>query len=159
MAADEIPSPMRILLIEDNAERIGCFREWLPEDAHLVVAAGAGRALGILHRCRPDFRDRRRRSLDYAGILLDHDLVERVVAAGEEEFSGTHVAGAIIERISVEVPILIHSMNFGRATAMQPRLERAGFWTTRIPMSLLTRDRFLGWLDQVRENWVDLRDR
>lgn len=156
-AATPLPPP-RILLIEDNAERIGLFRAWLPEDAPLVAVGGAGRALGLLRRCRPDRRDRRRGSLEYAGILLDHDLGERVAAEGEEHCSGTQVAAAIVERISVEVPVLIHSMNPRGARAMQERLDRAGFWTTRIPMSALDRERFLAWFGEVRENWRALAE-
>jgi|GEM_PF-907452 len=150
------PALLRLLIVEDNADRIERFRSWLPADAHPVFATGAGRALGILRRCGRDPRDRRRRSLDYAGLLLDHDLVEQVAAEGEEGFSGSHVTAAVIERISVEVPILIHSMNLTRARAMQSRLEQAGFWVTRIPMSALNQDRLLAWLDEVRENWCDL---
>jgi len=37
---------LRLLLIEDNGARISQFREWLPENVVLVVAASAGRAIG-----------------------------------------------------------------------------------------------------------------
>ena len=55
----------RLLLIEDDSERIEQFRAWLPEDARLVVAMSAGRAIGTLQR---DGRG------VYAGVMLDHDL-------------------------------------------------------------------------------------
>jgi CheY-like chemotaxis protein len=135
---------LRILIVEDNSERIECFRSWLPEDVRWVVATGAGRAIGIIQRDR--------RSV-YAGIMLDHDLVEQIVADGEQNFSGTHVSNAIIEHISTDVPILIHSMNFAAAKTMVSKLEQAGFWVTRIPMSALTQEKLEAWLEEVRDIW------
>lgn len=136
-----IPSYLRLLIVEDNEERLECFRSWLPEDVRPVVATSAGRAIGIVQRDRGTV---------YAGILLDHDLVEQIVADGEQRFSGTHVTDAIITHVSVDVPILVHSMNFGRATAMVSKLEHAGFWVTRAPMSSLTQEKLGAWLEDVR---------
>ena len=50
----------RLLLIEDDNERVEIFRSWLPADVRLVHAGSAGRALGILQRDREA----------YAGIIL-----------------------------------------------------------------------------------------
>lgn len=61
---------IRLLLIEDNNDRVELFQSWLPEEFRLVHAGSAGRALGVLQRDRNA----------YAGLLLDHDLQEQVAS-------------------------------------------------------------------------------
>ena len=138
------PSGLRLLIVEDNEERLQCFRSWLPDDIRVVVARSAGRAIGIVQRDRGTV---------YAGILLDHDLVEQIATEGELKFSGTQVSEAIIKHISADVPVLIHSMNYIGAKTMFTKLEQAGFWLTRIPMISLTQDKLEAWLEEVREIW------
>lgn len=138
------PTLMRILVVEDNAERIACFRAWKPENVHFVLATSPGPALGII---------RRDRGLVYAGVMLDHDLVEQSVCTSEIEFSGTQVATAIVENFSYEIPILIHSMNEAKASTMAKKLISTSFSVTRIPMAVLTEQRLHEWLAEVRENW------
>ncbi len=135
---------LRVLIIEDNAERIACFRAWKPGDVHFVLATSPGPALGII---------RRDRGLIYAGVMLDHDLVEQSICASEIEFSGTQVTTSIIENFSYEIPILIHSMNDAKASAMAKRLISADFSVTRVPMAVLSEQRLHEWLNEVRENW------
>jgi len=63
-------SRIRILLVEDDNNRVNLIREWLPDDLYLVHAGSAGRALGIIQRDRGA----------YAGIMLDYDLRGHSVA-------------------------------------------------------------------------------
>lgn len=142
-------SVFRLLIVEDNAERIAKLRSWLPQDVVTVVATSAGRAIGIMHR------DRGR---TYAGILLDHDLQESVVTDADKGLSGGDVLKSLIAHISRDVPILVHSMNPFQGPAMAERLERAGFYVTRIPMSELSLEKFQEWLEEVRLLWEDLRE-
>lgn len=132
---------LRLLLIEDDPERVKTFRSWLPDDIRLVVAASVGRAIGTLERDGKGV---------YSGILLDHDL--QIQAATEEDtmLSGSHLVDKLIRLIDRSVPILIHSRSPGNAPRMAARLSDAGFSVTRIPMHALTRDEFLDWLDDVR---------
>lgn len=55
----------RILIVEDDDERVAKFRSWLPETMRIVHARSAGSAIGILQRDKGRV---------YAGIMLDHDL-------------------------------------------------------------------------------------
>lgn len=134
----------RLLLIEDNDARINQFREWLPENMVLVVAASAGRAIGTLQHSDP---------YDYAGILLDHDLDQQVVNADELLFTGSNVVGTLIAKISNEIPVLVHSINFNGASNMRRKLEKSGFEVTTCPMTRLTREQFSVWLKDVLELW------
>jgi len=134
----------RLLLIEDSNARINQFREWLPESVVLVVTASAGRAIGTLQHSSP---------YDYAGILLDHDLDLQVVNADEVLFSGSNVVDTLIAKISNEIPVLVHSINFNGASNMRRKLEGAGFEVTVCPMSRLTREQFTAWLQEVLELW------
>jgi CheY-like chemotaxis protein len=140
---------LRVLIIEDNQERIECFRAWKPADMHFVFATNAGSALGII---------RRDRGLVFASVMLDHDLVEQSICASDLELSGTEVSKAIIENFSYETPILIHSMNDTKASAMARRLLSADLSVMRMPMAVLTEQRLHEWLDEVRENWRFLND-
>lgn len=109
-----------------------------------VVAASAGRAIGILQRDRGSV---------YAGIMLDHDLQENVVTCDEMDLSGKNVVDVIIKNISKDVPIFVHSMNINQAPAMVERLEKAGFEVTRIPFAHLTQAKLNNWIEEVREIW------
>jgi len=57
----------RILLIEDNVQRIKTLRCWLPDHCLMVSATSAGRTMGILLRDCGDV---------YGAGMLDHDLHE-----------------------------------------------------------------------------------
>ena len=65
--------------------------------------------------------------------------------------AGTQVVQGILRYLDPEIPILIHSMNRGAARRMATTLTAGGFEISTIPMTDLTRDRFLAWLDTVRE--------
>ena len=136
---------IRILLIEDDNNRVTKIKSWLPDDVRLVHAASAGRVLGVL----------KRDSNQYAGIMLDHDLQTQAATATDMELSGSSVVKWIKEMIPTDVPILIHSMNVARAPEMKRSLEAAGFSVTRIAMDMLERDHFHFWLNEVRDNWDD----
>ncbi len=133
---------LRLLLIEDDPDRMARFAAWCPPDARLVAARGGGRALGLLERDPGRV---------YAGILLDHDLPGQAVNAAERLVTGTRVVQGILRNVDPEIPILIHSLNRGAARRMATTLTAAGFEVSAIPMADLTRDRFLAWLDTVRE--------
>jgi len=136
---------IRILIIEDDNNRVTKIQSWLPDDVRLVHAVSAGRVLGIL----------KRDSNQYAGIMLDHDLQTQVATATDMELSGTTVVTWIKDMVPTDVPILIHSMNFSRAPEMKRSLEVAGFSVTRIAMDMLEKEHFHSWLNEVRDNWDD----
>lgn len=126
--------------MEDDQRRVEWFRVWLPKDFRLIHAGSGGRALGIIKRDRRAFR----------GIMLDHDLEKQNVTSGDLSLSGSSVVLAIMQYISPDVPVLIHSMNPGKAAAMGKALETTGFTVTRIPMGDMSKDVFLEWLEEVR---------
>jgi len=136
---------IRILLIEDDNERVIAIKSWLPSDIRLVHAGSAGRAIGILLRDKDA----------YAGIMLDHDLREQIVTERDFFLSGSNVVKTIITSISPDTPILVQSMNPGCAPNMVKSLEKTGFSVTRLPMRDMTRENFNEWLEEVRENWDD----
>jgi len=133
---------LRLLLVEDDPERIARFTAWSPPDVRLVVVRGGGRALGLLERDPGRV---------YAGLLLDHDLPAQAVNDAERNVTGTEVARGIRRHVDPEIPILIHSMNATGARRMATPLITAGFEVSVIPMAELTQERFLAWLDTVRE--------
>lgn len=139
-------SVFRLLIIEDDLARIEQFAAWLPSDIKTVVAPSAGTALGILQRDRGTV---------YSGIMLDHDLQGRARTERDRTLSGSDLIEAIIRNVSNDVPILVHSMNPVRASAMVERLESAGFSVDRIPMLSLTKELLSKWLDEARSVWED----
>ncbi|MGH8550177.1 MAG: hypothetical protein ACRERU_16560 [Methylococcales bacterium] len=135
---------LRLLIIEDNPQRIELFTEWVPADIKPVFAKSAGRAIGLLKRDR---------GLVYAGVMLDRDLNEQPVIESERWLSTNDFMPVLIDSICLDVPVLVHSMNMGKAKSLVRELETAGFWVTRIPMVELTRPRFEQRLEDVREIW------
>lgn len=132
---------LRILLVEDDPERIALFTAWSPLDVRLVVARGGGRALGLLERDPGRV---------YAGLMLDHDLPGQAVNDIERNVTGTQVSHCIQRYVLPDVPVLIHSMNPAGARRMAGFLTTAGFDVTVIPMAKMDECCFLAWLDTVR---------
>jgi len=147
MTGTERVRVFRLLLIEDDILHVEDFRAWLPAWATLVWAQSAGSALGVI---------RRDTGRVYGGVLLDHDLEQRVMTVDDESLSGTDVALALVEKFSTDVPILIHSMNHLKAPRVARQLEDRGFWVTRIPFYDFSEARFRAWLDEARDIWEEL---
>lgn len=145
---NRVPLKPRILLIEDDPDRIFTFRSWLSEtDFVLIEASSGGRAAGILRKGMTE---------GIAGVCLDNDLEKQPMTETDLRLSGTTLIGAIVESIPRCVPILIHSMNAQKPAGMERSLKSAGFSVTRIRMAALTRDSFLTWLQDVRDAWEDM---
>ncbi|MCZ2135260.1 MAG: response regulator [Burkholderiales bacterium] len=138
-----MPLLPRILLIEDDAERIAKFKAWLEGTPFVLVnATTGGQALGLVNRAE-----------GVAGICLDHDLNTAPKTEMDAITSGTHVVAAIIHRIPKHVPILVHSTNVVQGERMATRLSGSGFSVTRIRMEALTEPSFKSWLADVHDNW------
>lgn len=134
----------RILLIEDNPERIALFRKWLEESPFVLIeATSGGQAMGVVSRGAEGI----------AGICLDHDLNTNPKTPMDAHTSGSQVVTAICNKVPRTVPILVHSMNTIYGYDMHKRLEGAGFSATRIRMAELDAARFAAWLDEARDNW------
>ena len=137
----------RLLLIEDNAERIVQFQNWLHDTEFVLIeASSGGRAKGILRKGATD---------GIAGIMLDHDLEQQPVIENDLKMSSSHLMNALITSIPRSVPILVHSMNVSKPVMMERQLKSAGFSVTRIKMDNLTSPGFYEWLQDVRDNWED----
>ncbi len=141
------PGPFfRILLVEDDPDRIRLLKSWLPAYVIPVVVTSAGKAIGLLERDRGRV---------YAGIMLDHDLQEQLAAVSDRYLSGNDVVNAVIKNVQKDVPIFIHSMNVSQAPLMVNKLESAGFQVTRIPVRDLSNKRLADWVEDARELWED----
>lgn len=137
----------RILLIEDNPERIATFRLWLEgTEFVLIEASSGGRARGILRKGMTD---------GIAGLCLDHDLDQQPVTS-TDYLSASEFMSAIVLSLPRTVPILIHSMNAQKPPQMERQLVSGGFSVTRCRMAALTRERFAEWIEEVRDIWEDL---
>lgn len=132
---------IRILIVEDDQRRVDWFRAWLPRDIRLIHARSGGKALGILERDADEL----------AGIMLDHDLQESSVVANDKNLSGSTVIIKVMQHIRPNIPIMVHCMNPGTAERMKKALEASGSSVTRMPMGEMSKDAFLEWLEEVRE--------
>lgn len=137
-------SGIRLLVVEDNAERLALFERWMPDDVRVTWAPSAGRAMKIIE-------------LDaggvYAGMLLDHDLVDQNASDAELGLTGRHVVDRIVRHIDPDAAMLVHSINPAGARMMVEKLESAGFWTTRVPFPQLGEARLCRWIDDIRSYW------
>ena len=132
-----------LLIIEDDPEREEKLKFWLTKDFRSIVAQSAGSALGILARDKGSI---------LKGIVLDHDLEKRPLTTADKKLDGHDVVRSIIQNISKETPILVHSVNYTTSPMMVSRLMKSGFDVLRIPMSDLRKESFQEWLDEIKEN-------
>lgn len=140
------PKQIPVLLIEDETKRVKWFSNHLPNGFRLIHARSGGVALGMIERDQ---------GYVYGGILLDHDLQSQIVLASDQKLSGSHVIEAIISFISIDVPVMVHSMNPDKSPMVVRKLEKAGFWVSKIPWETITEKIYLEWLDTVKEEWDD----
>ena len=137
----------RLLLIEDDADRILLFRQWVATTPYILIeATTGGQAMGVVSRGGGD---------GIAGICLDHDLNTAPKTLQDQSTAGSNVVSAIISHIPKTVPILVHSMNVTKGDQMYRRLQGSGFSATRIRMSILDQRRFHHWLEDVTDCWED----
>ncbi len=143
---------MRILIIEDDNDRLARLKAMLPDSVRPVAAVSAGRAIGLLEM---DSIRKNGGKDTYAGILMDHDLVCYAVNQTDSSLDGRDVARSIVQNVTSNVPVLVHSMNVTHAKTIVNWLEGEGFSVTRIPMSMMTKERMAEWLEEVRKAWED----
>ena len=95
-------SGIRLLVVEDNAERLALLERWIPDDVRVTFARSAGRAMRVIE-------------LDagrvYAGMLLDHDLVDDNASESEVGLTGRHVVDRIMRDVDPDAAMLVHSIN------------------------------------------------
>ena len=154
----------RLLVVEDDAERIELFKEWLGarragdkapagEDPSrpLVLLECATDGPIALEMVRRAFKDGRRGSSPYQGILLDVDLdLQPKGPTPRQRINGFIVAQALTVHAPPDVPVFVHSMNPGEAPRVVDLLEAAGFAVDRVPMwdLRLTKGRpLIEWVD------------
>ncbi|MCU0834291.1 MAG: hypothetical protein MUC77_07630 [Chromatiaceae bacterium] len=147
MPANPPPRFFRILLIEDDIERVQSVRTWLPPWARVVWAQSAGGALGLIRRDAGHV---------YGGVMLDHDLGQRAMTADDAALSGSDVALALIAHFSPDIPILVQSTNQVQVPRVVRQLEEQGFWVTRRPWYEMTEAAFLAWIEEARALWEEL---
>lgn len=134
----------RLLVVEDNSERVELFRKWVPSNVQLIWTRSGGAALGLIRR-DPGYV--------YGGVLLDHDLHEQAMTNEDLGLSGKQVAEALIQYFSSDIPVLVHSTNQVEAPHVVKRLEQSSFWVTHIPMYQLTHNAFSRWLSEAIDLW------
>ena len=100
---------MRILILEDNAERILEFYYMFNEHS-LVVVNMADEAIRALE-------------LKFDIIFLDHDLDGRTFVDSNEKNTGYQVAKVIPNTINNTTPIVVHSWNGEGALNMKSALK------------------------------------
>jgi hypothetical protein len=136
-------SKLPLLIIEDDPKREEKLCSWLTPDFRPIVARSAGAALGILARDKGSV---------LKGIVLDHDLEKQPMTEKDRSLNGQDIVKRIIQNISKDTQILVHSVNYIESPIMVRQLVHAGFDVLRIPMSDLEKESFQEWLNEVREN-------
>ncbi len=77
------PGPFfRILIVEDDSDRLWEIKSWMPPDVVVSNVTDAGAAIDLIKRDRGRV---------YAGIMLDHDLQEQLKVASSMYLSGNDV--------------------------------------------------------------------
>lgn len=104
---------MKILILEDNQERIKLFKEWFKEH-DLTICETAKECLSKLH-------------IRYDWIFLDHDLGGEIFVDSDEENTGYQVAKKIPDTINKDTDIIIHSLNYVGAMRMKNKLKNVKY--------------------------------
>lgn len=120
---------VKILILEDDPNRVDIFRATLGDRHSLAFAETAAAAIAAIN------------STPFDVIFLDHDLGGQTYVAESDENTGSEVVRHLAYACGGgrETPIIIHSMNLPAAQAMQKNLLAAGYrHVYQIPFSKLT---------------------
>ena len=101
---------MKILLLEDNDERIQQFKDWIPS---LDIAITAEEAINLLKANKYDL------------IFLDHDLGGKVFVDSSEFNTGYTVARYMRENLILSGMVIVHSHNVVGAANIKAVLPHA----------------------------------
>jgi len=116
---------MRILVLEDNQDRIEWFKR-IYRNHELYITCNLVKARELCWEYEFDV------------MFLDHDLGENNLAAVEQEETGYgFVKWLTIEGIQKKAIYYIHSMNPTGANAMQNLLQDNGYYSLWLPYHLL----------------------
>jgi CheY-like chemotaxis protein len=111
---------MKILILEDNDERIKAFRDACGMlSAEMVLWNDARRMIEEMHQHLGDA----------TAISLDHDLAD---IGGEAVGSGMDVVRELVSH-KPSCPIFLHTSNTSASWSMRNELQRAGWIVQRIP--------------------------
>lgn len=69
---------------------------------------------------------------------------------------GQDVAQTIVQCLSREIAILVHSNNALRVPVLVFKLCRTGSEVAQMPMAVLTKELFEDWLRKVSDNWESI---
>lgn len=112
---------MKILVVEDDAERVSTFYKMFA-DHDLVIANTARVAIDILKQMR------------FAIIFLDHDLGNRVYVSSSDPNTGMAVAKGVVETINSDSRFIVHSWNPAGAENIRSYLCSAGCGSVEVKL-------------------------
>lgn len=117
----------KILILEDDENRVEIFREMLGQRHDLTVVDTAQDAIDEID------------SDIFDVIFLDHDLGGQTYVAASDMNTGSEVVRNMTRRaVVLSASVVIHSMNTPAAASMQSQLVNAGYHPVhRIPFSKL----------------------
>ena len=132
----------KLLLVEDGENRRRIFKAWTPPDVELRIAEDGGKALGIVNRMKEG---------EFAGVMLDHDLLYSPTAGMTQRVTGLDVARVLAQRASElnGTCALVHSNNTVHAPKIEKVLQGANYNVERIRFSDLTEERYREWVKNV----------
>lgn len=114
---------MKILILEDNPERMKYFKEKFKNNADIIHTEYSETAITYLKQVEFDI------------VFLDHDLGGKQMD-WEEENCGMNVVDWLVENIGnlkYNPEIIIHSFNFVRSEIMLDKLLKSGYTARYIP--------------------------
>jgi hypothetical protein len=121
---------MRILILEDDPNRVHTFMTKLGMQHELVCVNTAAAAIDMLHDADVDS------SIDL--VFLEHDLGGEVYVDTKNKNTGSEVVRWLTRQsLNVPCPIILHSLNEPASRSMQLSLLDRGFEVHRIPFTQL----------------------
>lgn len=131
---------VKLLLIDDDHERVRLFKVWTPPDIRLSVVMDAGQGLGEINKMGEE---------DYAGVMLDHDIHKTPIPGMPVTVNGMKIATRLAERRLLGVAVLVHSTNPGGGLAMAQVLRGADYDVTQIRFGDLDKQRYQEWVNNA----------
>lgn len=115
----------KILILEDNEERIKFFKKKLDKYHQTVYFDNVGKAIEYINNNEVDI------------LFLDHDLDQRIFVSSDEENTGFQFAKYIKKSGKTFDQIIIHSMNCMGSKKMEEELSCSTKDLQRTPFYLL----------------------
>lgn len=139
----------RLLLVEDNQDRIDKIHTWLPVNFELVIAANVDQAVELLKQNNVN---------TFGAFMLSLDIYKLSSISSDLIPPNSSLEVNLALKLAKDSSVLVISNDIGLSNLIGQGINNAGFDVTSIPFENFEKGKFLTWAINAYMNWAFFSD-